>query len=478
MGRWDFVADWKLAAKLSAKSIPSPVMSAGTAILQPTFTGHVSTTTEALILFEACLGGQLSHVPRRPHDRERASLIRSGSVFIYEENASGIKRWTDGVTWSPSRILGNFLVYRELDKPFPPGEKKRAMKKNNRRQTRPGEPYNRPGSYSPKTPQSSNFPGSDRQPTDTERSLIGSLIDSYGFKQDGLVKKTMSVTVDGVTHHLVSYYNVSDVLNQRLHTPSHVPALQYIRPRPALVNKQSFRAPVDELDETVEGARDGIHGAYYPRPPGPPQTYMPGPNAYGIQTGYPPVTHPGMHAGYAVGAPMGGSYMQPQIGSQMPPRDGSYSSFTQPQYNRGYAPINGGDTHRPSMPPTPTSSMAPAYPDRTPSQPYAAMYPPGMQARSATAPGSGSMDVRPMNEYNRGSYSVPNVSNPASQLSPGVKYEERGEPQAMQHQSGPMYGSALPSYYPAKSVAPTGQYQPQQSATAWPGSPHPQQTPS
>src|SRR6195952_5636341 len=134
-------------------------MSSGGAALQPTFTGHVATTQDALILFEGCLQGHLSHVPRRPHDRERSTLIRSGSVFIYEENASGIKRWTDGVTWSPSRILGNFLVYRELDKPFPPGEKKRAMKKQARRPSRPGEPYARSsdvGSYS--DGQSNNFP--------------------------------------------------------------------------------------------------------------------------------------------------------------------------------------------------------------------------------------------------------------------------------------------------------------------------------
>ena len=159
-------------------------MSSGGAALQPTFNGHVATTQDALILFEACLQGHLSHVPRRPHDRERSTLIRSGSIFIYEENASGIKRWTDGVTWSPSRILGNFLVYRELDKPFPPGEKKRAMKKPGRRPSRPGEPYpppaQRQSDYAASSPTSSF--GNERQPTDAERQLIGSLIDSYGFK--------------------------------------------------------------------------------------------------------------------------------------------------------------------------------------------------------------------------------------------------------------------------------------------------------
>jgi hypothetical protein len=63
---------------------------------------------DALILFEACLSGQLGFVGRRPHEHERESLICSGNVFIYEENKSGIKRWTDGLTWSPSRALGNF----------------------------------------------------------------------------------------------------------------------------------------------------------------------------------------------------------------------------------------------------------------------------------------------------------------------------------------------------------------------------------
>ena len=53
----------------------------------------------------------LNYLPRRPHGRERNQLIHSGSIFTYEEGASEIKRWTDGVIWSPSRLLGNFLIY-------------------------------------------------------------------------------------------------------------------------------------------------------------------------------------------------------------------------------------------------------------------------------------------------------------------------------------------------------------------------------
>lgn len=229
-------------------------MSPAEASLLPTFNGHVATTQDALILFEACLQGHFSHVPRRPHDRERSTLIRSGSIFIYEEKKSGIKRWTDGVTWSPSRILGNFLVYRELDKPFPPGEKKRAMKKQQRLPSRPSEPYPRADAASfSDGGQPSSFSGYHSASAEVERQLIGSLVDSYGFKQDGLVKKTMSVTVQNVTHHLVSYYHVNDVLTNQLRTPSQTENLQYIRPRAELF-MQNFRSPIEDVEE-VEGGQ-------------------------------------------------------------------------------------------------------------------------------------------------------------------------------------------------------------------------------
>ncbi|KDB28240.1 hypothetical protein H112_09003, partial [Trichophyton rubrum D6] len=273
------------------------------AVLEPTYTGYVASTHDALILFEACLTGVLHHVPRRPHDRERAQLVRSGSVFIYEENASGIKRWTDGVTWSPSRILGNFLVYRELDKPFPPGEKKRAVKKGSRRPTqsaRAGEPYPRlqdngtpvngsvgsvasvtGSAYSPGAPSpvaagagpggavagnGTGFAPERGQQSELERALVGSLVDSYGFKDSGLVKKTMSVTVSGVTHHLVSYYSVDDVMRGVLSPPSMVESLRYIRPRQELTTKQSFRAPIEDPDQPSLDDGDPSQSLYAYRP--------------------------------------------------------------------------------------------------------------------------------------------------------------------------------------------------------------------
>jgi hypothetical protein len=44
------------------------------------------------LLFEACFSGALNHVAWRSYDREQASLIKSGNVFIFEEHLSGIKR--------------------------------------------------------------------------------------------------------------------------------------------------------------------------------------------------------------------------------------------------------------------------------------------------------------------------------------------------------------------------------------------------
>ncbi|KAI5928800.1 Gti1/Pac2 family-domain-containing protein [Camillea tinctor] len=227
--------------------------------LNPTFCGYIGTTMDALILFEACLTGRLSHVPRRPHDRERSNLIRSGNVFIYEEHSSGIKRWTDGVPWSPSRILGNFLLYRELDKPFQPGEKKRALKhkKSDNGVTKPpgSSRSNSIGGYSSGTlPLSASFPGYDspnNARNEAERALVGSLVDSYQFKHDGLVKKTISVQYRGVQHHMVSYYSIQDVIDNKLRTPAETPSLQSIQPRPSLISSGNFRAPVDDRGDSL-----------------------------------------------------------------------------------------------------------------------------------------------------------------------------------------------------------------------------------
>ena len=75
--------------------------------MEPTHYGFVDSTHDALLIFEAVKQRQLDRITRRLQEKERCH-ISSGSIFVFDEVESRIKRWTDGRMWSPSRILGNF----------------------------------------------------------------------------------------------------------------------------------------------------------------------------------------------------------------------------------------------------------------------------------------------------------------------------------------------------------------------------------
>ncbi|KAG0167721.1 hypothetical protein DFQ28_006065 [Apophysomyces sp. BC1034] len=183
-----------------------------------TFHGYIETTQDALLLLEACRRCLLPKIARRLHEKER-ELVRTGSVFVFDEKESGIKRWTDGLVWSPSRILGNFLIYHELEKP---AHKRKSFA------TRP-----RSGVSSP-VPTKSRI---------KDRYLAGSLSQTYNLKQDGLIKKTISLVVNGMSLHMVSYYQPEDIISRRLRTPSTIPELANLEIAPELLSRQNFRVP-------------------------------------------------------------------------------------------------------------------------------------------------------------------------------------------------------------------------------------------
>ena len=301
----------------------------------PTWRGHIETTKDALIIFEACFSGTLAHCFRRPHDRERNQLIVSGNVFVYEEATSGIKRWTDGIPWSPSRILTNFLIYRQLNSPFPPGEKKRATKRS-QRALKPGEPYTASAIATPTTDEARPFPGpespnlsqnkqDDSSDKDANRGLVGSLVDSYEFKENGLLKKTMTVTVHNVQHHLVSYYSLEDA-KHTLRTPRDDPRLKDLPIREALLNQPKFKFP--NLDDAGDGSyeqMDGSQNAYaqYYQPNGyDARMYPPNPalqtsqvsSPIGFHPAYAPSHPPSTSPGYASIAPSTSSYTSMTLG--------------------------------------------------------------------------------------------------------------------------------------------------------------------
>ncbi|KAJ2657937.1 Gluconate transport-inducing protein [Coemansia sp. RSA 1200] len=142
-----------------------------------TYHGYVETTDDALRIFEACRRGILRRRSRRLCESERKE-ITSGSLFVWEERESGIRRWTDSRRWSPSRVNGCFLVYSELH------PKPTAAARN----------------------------------TSADMPL-----------DDGLVKKALSLFTNSSSKlHLVCYYRKSDVDQGRLKAPATDPLLRDI----------------------------------------------------------------------------------------------------------------------------------------------------------------------------------------------------------------------------------------------------------
>jgi hypothetical protein len=88
-----------------------------------------------------------------------------------------------------------------------------------------------------------------------ERQLVGSLSDSFRFKSDGLIKKTMSLIVNGVAQHLISYYDPQEVMDAKLRTPSLMPELASLEISPELLARHHFRVPptVEPSDEDPSG---------------------------------------------------------------------------------------------------------------------------------------------------------------------------------------------------------------------------------
>ncbi|KAL1871585.1 hypothetical protein VTK73DRAFT_1975 [Phialemonium thermophilum] len=235
----------------------------------PSWYGYIRTTMDALVIFEACIRKITRTIDRRPHEKEREHLITSGSVLVYSEDTSSIKRWTDGLSWSPSRILGNFLIYRELKCAFPAGEKKKAAKKT---QNDPLKEY-----FGVSQDGSPEAMEAEKQ----YKELVGSLVDSYPFKKGGLVKKTLSINYEGVPYHLVSYYSIEDVLSGRLKEPRYSSQLQEVRVRPTLFMNQNFRVPLGEERIPLDDAESGTQQAQQPIPliSGAPGQFVPDMNA-------------------------------------------------------------------------------------------------------------------------------------------------------------------------------------------------------
>ena len=155
---------------------------------RPTYVGYIKSPADAILLLAACdlpdnvrnpnLGPPPRRISRRLLDDERASLIRSGAVFVWDEREAGMRRWTDGRCWSASRVSGCFLTYRELE----------VRKKN----------------------------------SDTSKDGPRSNL----YKSEGLVKQSFSIrTSSNRKLHVISYFNKDDIKSGSLQRVSADPRI-------------------------------------------------------------------------------------------------------------------------------------------------------------------------------------------------------------------------------------------------------------
>ncbi|KAK8100886.1 hypothetical protein PG999_011260 [Apiospora kogelbergensis] len=169
-----------------------------------TYHGYVRTPADAIKLFEACRLGLLPRVQRRLSEKERQS-IRSGSVFVWDEREAGMRRWTDGKSWSASRVSGSFLTYREME------GKRGSGFGSNSTSSRRSNGRTPDGRLSDEDP--------DGEP------------EGYRYKADGLMKQSFSITTQQGQHlHLISYYSRPHPGAPDLPQPSSDPQLRHIVP--------------------------------------------------------------------------------------------------------------------------------------------------------------------------------------------------------------------------------------------------------
>ncbi|KAF2258117.1 hypothetical protein CC78DRAFT_432072, partial [Lojkania enalia] len=288
-----------------------------------TYHGHVRTPQDAVLLFEACRIGLLPRVQRRLSEKERQQ-IKSGSVFVWDEREAGMRRWTDGKSWSASRVSGSFLTYREM-------EGKRG-----------GSTFT-PAPV-PKRPSGKSPDGSATGDSDGEGP------DGYRYKPDGLMKQSFSITTSSGQHlHLISYYARSSPEANNLQQPTQDPQLRHIRP-PKNMYPESSVNETTSVPAVTRGPMPGSPYAHspqqmsssspYSRPPPQPPLYIPGGNYPLTPNGTPPI----QYTYYPPGAspiPYGQIvYAHPQAFTHHPPAHTAFDRVPPPLQHPHQPPVH------------------------------------------------------------------------------------------------------------------------------------------
>jgi len=403
-----------------------------------TYHGHVRSPQDAIMLFEACRMGILPRVQRRLSEKER-SQIKSGSVFVWDEREAGMRRWTDGKSWSASRVSGSFLTYREMEgkrgsNGFQPGAAAAAA---------------RAKSSGPKSSNGSNAGDSDEGDEGP---------DGYRYKPDGLMKQSFSITTqDGRHLHLISYYNRSHM--PPLKSPSSDPTLRNITPPKGMypentVNEPTTMTPIGRPPMPAGPypghAPPGLVVAYHAWPPGYPPP--PGAIAYPAPAWPPsPSATPPHHYAYPHPAFAHSPYAQPhlpQFPHQAPPTPQSGLPHPQGSTN-GHTPPTGWPPARsPGIPGYPGAGGA------THQSPYASTQAPSSapslaavansyQHKPPSPPDTSAATTKPFSEPPP-LKDVPATNGGASKIIPSITALINGPPEARENATGQRSGSKSP----------------------------------
>ncbi|WVW79594.1 hypothetical protein I302_101563 [Kwoniella bestiolae CBS 10118] len=177
----------------------------GSSTQQPAAICALKSPVDAIHILEAVRLGIVPRVTRRLTGHERA-MIRPGTVWVWEEEETNMRRWTDGRRWGASRVGGGgFLVYTESSESHSPPP------------ARSDSPYGQHNGYYP-------GPSSSRR----QESLI---------KQTYSTSMTHPVTGKLKKFHVVAYsskHNPQGDAHNPLPLPHQLPALASLRVTPGI----------------------------------------------------------------------------------------------------------------------------------------------------------------------------------------------------------------------------------------------------
>ncbi|KAG8927874.1 hypothetical protein FRC01_006790 [Tulasnella sp. 417] len=164
----------------------------------------IYTLSDALILIEAAMRGLIRRVLAKPPDSEKEKYSQSGNIFVFDEHETGIRRWTDPLSWSETRSSPPYFIYRETTLDIQKISSRRSSKARRR--------------------------SSEDSPL--LQHLIGAMPSgkrcrNHGYvMEEGMCKKTITIELPDRKWHIVSYYYVQDVLDGKFRRPSEMEHLQ------------------------------------------------------------------------------------------------------------------------------------------------------------------------------------------------------------------------------------------------------------